>query len=188
MQTVETDPRKPGWVRVVLIGRSPKWTLIRIVVLVAIVLIVRSYVLIPIQVIGPSMLPHFQDHGVNFVNRLAYRKSQPARGDVVAIRMAGTSIMYMKRIVALPGETIEFRNGRILINGKVLDESYMDFTRYPCDWDIPPESLGPDRYYVVGDNRTMPEYLHVKGETSRDRIVGRILLCKNLFASSSLQH
>jgi signal peptidase I len=180
--TGSTEP-KPGWLRIVLIGRSPRWTLIRIVVLIFAVFLARAYVLVPIRVKGPSMLPTYQERGVNFVNRLAYLRAQPQRGDVVAIRLAGPSVMYMKRIIGLPGEAIAFHEGRVYINGEPLEETYLDFKQFPCDWETKPEVLGPDQYYVVGDNRTMPERLHEKGVTGRNRIVGRILLCKNLFAS-----
>lgn len=188
METSRTDQNTASWLQIVFIGRSPKWTLVRIVTLVAIVFLIRAFILLPIFVKGPSMLPHFQERGVNFINRLAYLHSEPQRGDVVAIRLAGTSVMYMKRIVGLPGETVEFRSGRVFINGKLLDEPYMDFEKYPCDWEIAPEKLGLDQYYVVGDNRTMPEQLHEKGVAERRRIAGRILLCKNLFAFSSRSH
>ena len=170
----------PDWLRVLIIGRKPKRTLVRIVVLVAAIVVIRSYVLLPIQVKGPSMLPTYQEGGVNFVNRLAYLWSPPKRGDVVAIRLAGTSVMFMKRIVGLPGETVAFENGRLLINGKPLSEPYAS----ACDWDIPPETLKPGWYYVVGDNRSMPEIFHEKGRTPRNRIVGKILLCRNLFVGA----
>ena len=184
MATDTNHPASPGWLRIVLIGRNPKLTLVRIVVLIALVLLCRAYVLLPIQIKGPSMLPTYQENGINFVNRLAYLKSEPQRGDVVAIRFSGESILLMKRIIGMPGETVEFRNGQVFINGEKLDEPYLA-TNYPSNWDIPPETLKPGWYYVVGDNRTMPEQFHTKGEASRARIIGKVLLCKNLFASSS---
>jgi signal peptidase I len=185
-----TDTKRSGfpyWLRVVLIGRNPKFTIIRIVVLVAVVFTMRAYVLLPIQIKGPSMLPTYQENGINFVNRLAYLRSEPKRGDVVAIRYSGESRLLMKRIIGMPGETIEFRAGQVFINGEKLDEPYMarDFTG---DWNLGPEKLPPDKYYVVGDNRSMPERQHVKGEAERRRIVGKVLLCKNWFAFSSSQH
>jgi signal peptidase I len=185
METNSERTYLPRWLRVVLVGRNPKITLLRIVVLVTIVFLTRAYVLLPIWVKGPSMLPTFQENGINFIYRLAYARSEPKRGDVIAIRLAGPSVMYLKRIVALPGETIAFHRGRLMINGKELDEPYMDFNNYPCDWEMPPETVGPDEYYVVGDNRTMPQAGHVQGRSDRSRIVGRVVLCKNLFASSS---
>src|SRR5438093_11898459 len=98
----ETEPAQrslPGWLLVILIGRNPRLTLIRIVVLVAVCVIVFKIILLPIRVDGPSMLPTYKARGINFVNRLAYARHEPQRGDVIAIRYAGTSIMLMKRIV-----------------------------------------------------------------------------------------
>jgi signal peptidase I len=170
----------PNWLRTVLIGRSPKRTLLRIVVLVVTCVTVFKFILLPIRVQGPSMLPTYQSSGLNFVNCLAYARSEPKRGDVVAIELAGRSIMYMKRIVGLPGETVAFHEGRLWIDGKVLDEPYQ---KLGCNWERAPVTLGSQEYFVVGDNRSMREADHVFGETSRSRIVGKVLLCKNLFAS-----
>jgi len=79
----------------------------------------------------------------------------------------------LKRIIALPGETIGFHEGRAVVNGKVLDEPYLKF---PCHWEHAPEQVGPDEYYVVGDNRSMEFEGHTQGRASRDRIVGKVLL------------
>ena len=79
----------------------------------------------------------------------------------------------MKRIIGLPGETVAFVNGAALINGKVLDEPY---EKYDCDWNLPPVKLGPNQYFVVGDNRSMPAEYHVKGKVERDHIVGKAVL------------
>ena len=174
--------RFPRWAKVVLIGRSPRFTLVRIVVLAAVTFLVSTFVLVPIRVQGPSMLPTYQDSGINFVNRLAYLRAEPQRGDVVAIRYSGRHAMLMKRVVGLPGETVRFHHGRIFINGHKLDEPYLDPNQYECDWELPPESLESDEYYVVGDNRSMPFEYHVFGKAKRFRIMGKILLCKNLFA------
>ncbi len=81
--------------------------------------------------------------------------------------------MYLKRIVGLPGETVGFENGHVVVNGNVLDEPY---EKTSCDWNVPPVQLGPDEYYVVGDNRVMPAENHVFGKTTRDRILGKVLL------------
>jgi len=118
------------------------------------------------------MLPTYQDGSKYFVNRIAYLWREPQRGDVISIRMAGIHEMYLKRIIGLPGETVAFVNGRVLINGEVLDEPY---EKLPCDWNLPPEKLGPDQYFVVGDNRSMPSQDHYFGKMDRDRIVGKII-------------
>jgi signal peptidase I len=181
---VEKQSSLARWLRILTVGRNPKFTLLRIALLVVTVFIIRAYVLLPIRILGPSMMPTYQENGVNFVNRLAYLRSEPQRGDVVAIRYAGEHRLLMKRVIGLPGETIEFRRGQVFIDGTLLPEPYLA-TNYPSFWTIPPKVIEPGRYYVVGDNRTMPEASHVKGQAERRRIVGKILLCKNWFASSS---
>jgi signal peptidase I len=111
---------------------------------------------------------------VNFVNRLAYLFHEPRRGDVVAIRMpAGEHVMYMKRIVGLPGETVTFRKGYLYINGQPVEEQYL---KLRGTWDHEPEQDRSDEYYFVGDNRDMPWDDHYKGRTTRHSIVGKLLL------------
>jgi signal peptidase I len=173
MADSEENSRSGGWVQAVLIGRNPERTAMRIAILVLGTIIVAKFVLLPIRVEGASMLPTYQNDRVNFVNRLAYLWHEPRRGDVVAIRTSGFSIMYMKRIIGLPGEQIEFRRGHAFINGQELPEPYV---KNPCRWNIPPRTLGADEYYFVGDNRSMPHVDHMKGVASRNRIVGKVLL------------
>lgn len=169
----ENSPPQP-WLKVVLVGRNPIFTFYRVIGLVAVSYLVFNFVLLPIRVDGISMLPTYKSGAVNCLNRLAYAFHPPRRGDVVGIRLrAGRHVMYMKRIVGLPGETIAFRHGRILINGRPLYEPYL---RTPCDWDIAPDVLGGDEYFVVGDNRTMPAADHTKGKVERKYIVGKVLL------------
>ena len=183
--------RLPRWVSIVVVGRNPRATLVRVTVLVVTCLIVFNFVLLPIRVEGISMLPTYKDHSINFINRLAYLRHEPQRGDVVCIRFsrAGTNtpadihqaanwlepphVMLLKRIVGLPGETVAFADGHVLINGEVLDEPY---EKYTCDWNRPAVQLGPDEYFVVGDNRSMPWENHVKGRAQRSQIVGKAIL------------
>ncbi|MFO1488065.1 MAG: signal peptidase I [Verrucomicrobiota bacterium] len=174
------QPARPSWWRTIVIGRRPVFTLVRIIVLVLLVFLIRQFVLTPIQIVGPSMMPTYADRGVNLVNRLAYFSHEPARGDVVSIRTSGDHIMYMKRVIGLPGETVAFRDGHAFVNGQQLDEPYVI---YPCDWNLAPVTVEPGKYLVIGDNRSMPPDNHVFGQAERRRIVGRVLLCKNLFVS-----
>jgi len=167
------QPQPVSWLRILVIGRNPKVTLLRVAVLIVTCFIVFRFILLPARIEGISMLPTYKDRSVNFVNRLAYRWHEPRRGDVVGIRLAGPHVMYMKRIIGLPGETVSFVNGRVQINGEVLDEPY---EKTPCDWNRPPIKLGPDEYFVVGDNRTMPSENHVFGKAGRDRIIGKAIL------------
>ena len=115
------------------------------------------------------MEPTYQNGEVNFCWKLRYLFSKPARGDIVVIRFAGQRVTLLKRLVALENEEVEFRNGKLLINGKEQDEPYL---RYPCDWSLPARRVEPDSVYVVGDNRSIPIQNHVFGQTSLARILG----------------
>jgi signal peptidase I len=162
-----------SWLRTALIGRNPKRTLVRIIILAVAAFLVPKFLLLPIRVQGASMLPTYKETGINFVNRLSYRWSDPKRGDVVAIRLAGEHIMFMKRIIGLPGEKVAFHRGKAFVNGQPLWEPYLKF---PCDWEYPEVELGPDMYFFVGDNRSMPQADHEFGRGERRRIVGKVLL------------
>jgi signal peptidase I len=160
--------------RVVLFGKNPKTTLVRVVVLVAVCVVVFGFILLPIRVAGISMLPTYQDRSLNLVNRLAYLRHEPQRGDVVSIRLTGLHVLFMKRIIGLPGESIAFINGRVFINGKILAEPYE--TKLSCDWNRPPVTLAGDEYFFVGDNRSMRQEDHEFGIQKRNHIVGKVLL------------
>jgi signal peptidase I len=167
-------PSRPHWLQVITVGRNPQITLVRIGVLIVLIFLLRSFVVLPVRVHGPSMLPTYKDGSVNFVNLLAYLRHEPRRGDVVSVRAyAGLHVMLMKRIIGLPGETVTFNHGRIFIDGKLLDEPY---EKWSCNWTLPPEKLGPEQYFIVGDNRTMEWQLHKFGKVDRNNIIGKVFL------------
>jgi len=165
----------PPWWRVVLVGRNPKRTLVRLAVLVVLTAIVFRFVLVLVRIDGISMSPTYRDKRLGVVYRLAFLFHEPVRGDVVAIRpVAGEHAgYYLKRIVGMPGETVAFHGGHLLINGRVVPEPYL---AWPYAWEMAPVQVGTGQYYVVGDNRTMDWSDHVQGRTERERIIGRILL------------
>ncbi|MGA2543141.1 MAG: signal peptidase I [Verrucomicrobiota bacterium] len=169
------------WLRVAAVGRRPKRTLLRLAVLMVAAVVVFKFALLPIRVVGLSMEPTFHDHAINFINRLAYVRGQPRRGDVVGIRFstnldAAIHVMLLKRVVGLPGETISFAGGYLCINGDPQDEPYL---KLRSDWNEPGKSLGPNEYYFVGDNRSMPPGQHEHGVAFRSQIVGRVLFKGN---------
>lgn len=159
--------------RIVIFGRNLKLTLVRAAVLAVTCVVTLEFVLLPIRVEGISMEPTYHDRSINFVNRFAYIRHEPRRGDVIGVRLAGPHVMYMKRIIGLPGETIAFENGRVSINSQPLGEPY---EKSFCDWNYGPVKLMPDEYFVVGDNRAMPKEDHYFGRCARERIIGKILL------------
>ena len=98
-----------------------------------------------------------------------YAFSKPEREDVVVIRLAGKKVMLLKRVVAQDGDMVEFRKGKLYVNGKNVVEAYV---RYPSDWNLPPRRVDNNHVYVVGDNRNVSIDMHRFGQTSIDRIIG----------------
>ena len=161
-----------GWARAIAIGRRPERTVRRLVLIVGlgvVAILLFTFVFRPIQINGPSMYPTFHTGQLNLLNRYAYLWHEPQRGDVVGIRYSGDHTMLVKRVVGLPGETIAFTRQGVLINGQHLDEPYL---KQPPGGSAPEtRHLGPDEYYVAGDNRSMS----YSGATERRRIIGRVM-------------
>lgn len=164
----------PHWWQVIAVGRNPRLTLIRLILVVGLSYVTFGHVLVPIRVTGISMEPTYRDGGVNFVNRMSFRYRPPERGDIVAIRSPGMRPLLLKRILAGPGDRIRIVRGQVLVNDQPLDEPYLD-RRRTAPWNEAETLLGEDEYYVVGDNRTMAGRDHVHGITSREFLVGRVL-------------
>jgi signal peptidase I len=115
------------------------------------------------------MEPTYQNGTFNFCCRWRYLFSKPKRHEVVTVRLAGSKVMLLKRVVALEGERVEFRHGKLFVDEKEKDEPYI---HYPCNWNLPPRQVEKDSVYVVGDNRNMPIENHLFGQASVKRIVG----------------
>src|SRR5580698_775271 len=105
--TLSTQSNKGSigsWLRIAVVGRHPGMTLIRAGILALACFVVFKFVLLPIRVTGISMLPTYKDHSINFINRLAYLRHEPKRGDVVGIHLkppgdsSTPTVMYLKRI------------------------------------------------------------------------------------------
>ena len=158
--------------REVVFGRNPRRTFVRIAVLSVVSFVTFGWLLTPIRVRGVSMEPTYRDSTYNLVNRLAYRFGEPQRGDVVAIRLAGPNVLYVKRIVGLPTERVSIAGGVIAINGAPLVEPYVK-KRQP--WEYAEVTVGAREYFVIGDNRGMRMSDHDFGRVDGRRILGKLL-------------
>lgn len=124
------------------------------------------------QVIGPSMNPTLNEGDIIITNKFIYRFKSIERNDVVVISQ---DEKYMiKRIVGLPGETVEYQNNDVLINGKAYKETFTnseteDFTIQDLGYDVIPE----DRYLVLGDNRENSLDSRTFGLISKNQIIGK---------------
>ncbi len=137
---------------------------------------IGRYICQPAWTNGGSMLPTYQERQFLLCWRPAFWFSAPKHGDVVVIRLAGAKIMFLKRVVALAGERVEFRNGTLLINGEAAAEPWATATS--CDWNLPERTVAEASVYVVGDNRSMPMQNHEFGQVAIRRIEGKPI---NLF-------
>jgi signal peptidase I len=158
--------------RRLVFGRHPRRTAARVLVLASLSFVTFRWVLLPIRAEGISMLPTYESGSLNLVNRLAYVYDKPSRGDIVAIRLAGPHVVYVKRIIALPGERISLSAGQVYVNGVPLNEPYV---HHRSAWDVPEVTLTPREYFVVGDNRGMRAKDHDFGRVDVSRIVGRVV-------------
>ncbi len=158
--------------RRLVFGRDPRRTAVRILVLASVSFITFRWVLLPIRAEGISMLPTYQSGSLNLVNRLAYSSRTPSRGDVVAIRLAGPHLVYVKRIIALPGERLAIAKGQVHVNGVPILEPYVQNRR---PWDVPEVTLTPREYFVIGDNRGMRAADHDFGRVDVSRIIGKVV-------------
>ena len=142
-----------------LFGESLR--LVRDIFLIIVVFILFGvFVVQPVVVEGTSMLPELHDGERLLVNKLVYYKIQSvswghiSRGDIVVFwypREPDKS--YVKRVIGLPGETVEVRNGKVLIDGRVLDEEYLDAEHNQALPSFPPKKVEEHHYFVMGDNR-----------------------------------
>ena len=132
-----------------------------------------SKLLIVSYVNGDSMLPTYHTGNILICWTMAYRNHPPLPGDVVMIAYSGQSVMLLKRVVAVAGDTVQFKDGKLLVNGNVPDASWANSPG--CNWDSKPLTIAPGCVYAVGDNRSMSIREHLHGEVSIADIVGKPL-------------
>lgn len=158
--------------RRLVFGRNPGRTFARVVVLIAVSYVVFGWLFLPLRGEGISMQPTFASGQIGFINTLAYNLKPPRRGDIVGIRMAGRQVMYVKRIVGLPGERVRIAGGVVYIDESALLEPY---AAKGLDWEMEEAVLGAGQYFVIGDNRRMRIEDHDLGIAMRERIVGKMV-------------
>lgn len=163
---------------------------ITIAIAVGVVLLVKSYVVNPYRIPSSSMEPTFHCTGMPgclggandrvLANRFIWHFSDPKRGDVVvfeapeeAAQKCGQGGTYVKRIIALPGETVSATEGRVFVDGRQLDEPYLREGHRFTD-DFGPVTLRDDEYWMMGDNRDMSCDSRRWGAVPRERLVGPV--------------
>lgn len=132
------------------------------------------------SMIGVSMEPTLYNSQEVFINKLSYLIMSPGRGDVIVFQPNGNenSHYYIKRVIGLPGETVQIRNGAIYIDGELLEEYTFDKIETEGLAETP-YLLGEDEYFVLGDNRNNSEDSRSGniGAVHRDYIIGQAWFC-----------
>jgi signal peptidase I len=150
-----------------------------ILITVALVLI-HLFIATVFIVDGVSMEPNFHTNQIILVNRWTYLFGTPQRGDVVVLRFPGDPAhkKYIKRLIGLPGDTVELREGHIAINGQTLSENYLP-TDLITPVMIPGKNswkLAPDDYFLVGDNRPYSNDSRTWDTASKRFLIGKAVL------------
>ncbi len=125
-------------------------------------------------VIGYCMEPNFEDGQRLVINKAVYHFHEPQRGDVIVFHPPiSPEDTYIKRLIALPGDTVEVKNEVVYINGSKLDEPYI---KEPPHYTIPSKKIPNDEYFVLGDNRNNANDSHNGWTVPRQDIVGKAWL------------
>jgi signal peptidase I len=147
----------------------------------AVVIIVFLYQ--PVKVEGTSMAPLISDQERIFINKLVYRFEPISRGDVVVFWYPNDRTKsFIKRVVGLPGETVEIRQGRVYVNEKSLEEPYI-LPAYLDSNNFEPFVVPPQHYFVMGDHRDSSNDSRMFGPVPADYIYG-----KAVFAYWPMEH
>jgi len=127
----------------------------------------------PVKVEGTSMMPQLFDQERIFINKFVYRFEPIERGDVVVFWYPlDHTKSFIKRVVGLPGETVEIREGRLYVNGALLAEQFVP-REYLDSSTFGPQQVPQDQFFVMGDHRSSSNDSRVFGPVPRDAIYGK---------------
>lgn len=148
-----------------------------VIIAAAIIIPIRYFLIQPFIVKGASMEPAYSDSDYLIIDQVTYNFKEIERGDVVVFRPPnGSNQFYIKRVIGLPGEEVEIKDGKVIIqndefpNGVVLEEVYIE--EYTEGRDL--ETLGLDEYYLLGDNRDASLDSRRFGPVEESAIVGKV--------------
>jgi signal peptidase I len=152
---------------------------ILIVAALVIAVVIRTFVFQAFYIPSESMVPTLKIGDRVLVNKLSYKLHDPRRGDIVVFKAppaAETADIkdLVKRLVGLPGETIEGKDGRIYINGRPLGEPYLP--KGVRSRTFGPEKVPPGAYFMLGDNRQYSKDSTFFGPIKRSQLIGRVFM------------
>jgi len=137
----------------------------------------RYFIAQPFIVSGTSMAPTLNVGEYLVIDKLTYRSEEPVRGDVIIFQYPlDPAIYFVKRIIGLPGESVEVREGRVIVSGATTTMLAEPYVTGPPGKDAKPVTLGAGEYYVLGDNRDESADSRTWGPLQKRYIVGRALM------------
>jgi signal peptidase I len=144
-----------------------------LVISLAVSAFIIIFVYQPVKVEGTSMMPGLSDQERIFINKFVYRYESIDRGDVVVFRYPNDpSKSYIKRVIAVPGDTVQISFGRVYVNGHRLAEPYVP-EQYSDERSMPEIAVPPESFFVMGDHRNMSSDSRDFGAVGRDYIYGK---------------
>lgn len=144
-----------------------------LVISVAASILIITFLYQPVRVEGTSMLPELQDQDRLFINKFVYRFEKIERGDIVVFHYPrDPEKSYIKRVIALPGDTLRIDRGRVYVNGHFLSESYVP-AQYKDFRSLPEEVIPAGEYFVMGDHRSISSDSRDFGAVDRNLIYGK---------------
>jgi len=127
----------------------------------------------PVRVEGTSMLPRLEDSDRLFINKFVYHIAAIERGDVVVFRYPrDQEKSYIKRVIALPGDTLRIDHGRVFVNGSLVREPYVP-SEYRDTQSVPEMVIPAESYYMMGDHRSISQDSRYFGPVDRSLIYGK---------------
>ncbi len=155
--------------------------LIETIILIALVYTLVNLATVRFYIEGPSMQPNFWAGQFLIVSRANYMLGNPQRGDIVVFDPPGDdntpdNPLLIKRLIGMPGDHLEFNNGKVFVNGVQLNEPYT--AEQVCTNDCRDQvwDLGSNEYFFMGDNRNNSRDSRVFGPVTKDRIIGEVLV------------
>lgn len=143
------------------------------IIVIIFVILLRQFIITPIQVVGSSMKPNLENGELMLLNKITYKFNDIKRFDIVVIDYAKEPLI--KRVIGLPGEKVEYRDNKLYVNGKYIEENFKRNGKTE-DYNISKSgytTIPSDMYFVVGDNRINSADSRVIGLIKKDIILGK---------------
>ena len=160
-------------------GRGIWGFVIYLLVVAGLAFLIVTFVMQKTVVSGNSMFPTLENGNHLMIEKVSYYMGGPERFDIIVFRIPGEGkTYYIKRVIGLPGETVQITDGVIYINGEILEEDYGNEVMQYSGLASEPLTLGDDEYFVLGDNRndsTDSRFASV-GPVNSDQILGHAFL------------